>query len=129
VVSRASSLRIEKRTTGDCFNIGAQLGAAGWERVSDLTAPPGVTYQVAGQSLTLPPAPANDDDHRIVFRPSGRLYGDGDVVVSDDAARVVLAPSAGGDFRAAIVTAVGRICTKNHGATLPAPAIGVLQCL
>ena len=127
VVGVLGGLRIQRRTVGDCFHLAAEPTA--WVTTKEYFPPRGVAVTLAGQSLTTPAGLANDD-HRIVFRPNGRLWGDGDLVVTDDGARVALTSASDTtQRRSVVVTAVGRICTKNHGrAALPALTIANLGC-
>jgi Tfp pilus assembly protein FimT len=127
VVPVLGGLRIQRRTVGDCFNIDVETNA--WATITEYFPPTGVTLTMAGQSLTTPASQVNDN-HRIIFRPNGRLWGDGDLVVTDDGARINMTSSVGGaNRRSVVISAVGRICTQGYGATpFPPLTIGNLGC-
>lgn len=113
----------ERRTGTDCVN----LTRDGWtaaEMQLGLDGP----VQVTLEGVTTP-AGVTASDHVIVFRPNGRLYGDGDLDTSDDGARVVLKETQAVHFRGVVITAQGRVCLRNYGSTLPAVgAAGALTC-
>jgi prepilin-type N-terminal cleavage/methylation domain-containing protein len=103
----------ERRNATDCVN----LTLEGWtsaEMTLGLEGPVKLDLQALTNPGVTPTA-----DHMIIFRPSGRLYGDGDLDTSDDGVRIVMTESQAQDFRAVIVTAQGRVCLRNYGLSLP----------
>jgi Tfp pilus assembly protein FimT len=109
----------DRRTGGDCIN----LGSEGWSEVRRLPLEPGSTMTLASTTN----APVSPDEHRIVFRASSRLWGDGDLDVTDDHAQVVVrVPDASVGSRTVEITAAGRICVRSHGGA--APPVAVLTC-
>lgn len=119
-----STLAVERRESGDCVSINRDSWSSPLLRLSPSET---FVYTLAGQSLTTP-ASVLADDHRIVFRPSGRLYGDGDLDVADDGARVVVQSTQSGVKRAVVVTALGRVCAVNYGATNPGVVASAMVC-
>lgn len=113
----------ERRNATDCVN----LTREGWtsaESTLGLEGPVRLTLE----SLTVPSG-VTAEDHTIVFRPNGRLYGDGDLDTSDDGVRVVLQETQALSSRAVVVTAQGRVCLRNYGKTLPAVGdAGAVTC-
>jgi prepilin-type N-terminal cleavage/methylation domain-containing protein len=104
----------ERRTGTDCVN----LGTEGWTS-AEITLGLEGPVRLTADALTVP-ASVTRDDHLIVFRPNGRLYGDGDLDTTDDGARIELKETAAQDHRAVVITAQGRVCMRNYGRTLPA---------
>ena len=118
VRKEGTALVAERRTSGDCVHLASSTTA--WARVATLAAESGTSYVLAGQSLTVPAGltAAQEDAHRVVFRPNGRLWGDGDLEVVDDGARVLIQSAhLPGESRAVVVTALGRICTQQEAST------------
>jgi prepilin-type N-terminal cleavage/methylation domain-containing protein len=119
-----SSLVAQRRTGSDCVN----LSEDGWTSTGTLNQEQSTVFGLSGQSLTTPTGFANDD-HRIIFRPNGRLYGDGDLDTTDDGARITLTSLNAIEKRAVVITAVGRVCSVNYGTSLPAVGTsGALAC-
>lgn len=111
-------LAIEGRGSSDCVN----LDRDSWRpSVYENVMAPGITYTIEG--LTVPASPTKIGleaaDHTIIFRPNGRLYGDGDSVTSDDGARILLQNATAIETRSVIVEAIGRICSRNNGTGTP----------
>ena len=61
------------------------------------------------------PAAVTAADHLVVFRPNGRLWGDGDLDVTNDGARIRVSNINTEDQRAVVVQPVGRICNVLYG--------------
>lgn len=111
VAQAGANLRMQRRANADCVTpIGGTLSDGGWEPVvATLRPQPGFTF-------TLQSVP-----NELVFRPSGRVRGDGDLDVRDDGARVVIqyAPLPQKHVEVTITTQ-GRLCpTINPGAPGP----------
>lgn len=122
VVGRA--LAAERRESGDCISLARDSWSA---PLLLLTPSESFSVALAGQSLTVPHGvPA--DDHRLLFRPSGRLYGDGDLDVADDGARVLVTSTASTQQRAVVVMASGRVCARNYGAVDPGVTPAAFVC-
>lgn len=94
-------LVLEERTHGDCFT--GDLNDAAWTQIAVAnTIGPGFRY-----NLEVLPASAAG----IVFRPNGRLRGDGDLDIQDDGGRVFIAVDAlGAQGADIVVTTLGRVC-------------------
>jgi Tfp pilus assembly protein FimT len=118
------TLVTEGRDSSDCVN----LGRDGWRTsIATMAVAPQVTLTI--EALTTP-ASVTAADHSILFRPNGRLYGDGDLVTSDDGARIVLVNGTANETRSVVIQATGRVCLRNNGpGTAPAlGATGALTC-
>lgn len=114
-----AGLVIEQRTSPDCVN----LGLDGWQTRATLRPEPRVTLDLSGQSLTGETG-FDDDNHRIVFRPTGRLRGNADLNTTDDGARVIVTVTGVNEARELRVSALGRICiepTSNPPPAMAAP--------
>jgi prepilin-type N-terminal cleavage/methylation domain-containing protein len=124
VLLQGNHLVAERRTEGDCVT---NLADGQWVEVQRLV-PEANTITVTVDSLGQAAAPAAD--FHLVFRPNGRLVGDGDINVSpsDDGARIVLGDTLEASRgRIVTITANGRIC--HTGISLPAPALaGPVAC-
>ncbi|MBI1948208.1 MAG: prepilin-type N-terminal cleavage/methylation domain-containing protein [Deltaproteobacteria bacterium] len=80
VVQTGASLQMQRRGNADCYTpVNGTLSGGGWSAVAATLTPP------AGFTYTLQSVP-----NELVFRPSGRVRGDGDLDVTDDGARVVI---------------------------------------
>jgi prepilin-type N-terminal cleavage/methylation domain-containing protein len=118
-----NALVAERRNASDCVNLTFE-GWTGVESQLRLDGPVTMTLE----ALTTPGG-VTAADHLVVFRPNGRLYGDGDRDITDDGARVRVGEIQSFDTRAVIVTPAGRICLKNYGATAPViTAAGAVSC-
>lgn len=126
-----STLVAERRASSDCVHLDRDtaLGTSGWTRMGTLTEEGLSRFTI--ESLTQP-AGVTAADHHIVFRPNGRLYGNGDITVTDDGARIKVANVNTEDQRAVVIQPVGRICAVFYGtsaAQLPAvTATNALVC-
>jgi type IV fimbrial biogenesis protein FimT len=110
-VTAGNALFMEARNTPDCVN----LGIDGWTNLQTFIAENGV---VLGTSFTA-------GTTEIVFRPNGRLRGDGDAETNDDAARITLTAPGHDRSRSVTVTAIGRVCSQGYaGAMVPVVAAG-----
>lgn len=118
------SIVVEGRNSSDCVN----LNLDGWNTRSAIMGRDGTTVFTV-QSLT-DASGVTAADHRIVFRPNGTLWGDGDLTVTDDGARILLTNTSAPEQRAVIIQATGRVCTRNHNGSAPViTATGALDCL
>lgn len=114
------ALVIERRSHGDCVNVGGSADT-GWDAAVATLRPsaPGIGFAIA----TLDTAPGSV----LIFRPSGRLRGDGDLRVSDDGARLVVSSAALPNRKLVLlVTAAGRTCVQPVQGALPALAAPVV---
>lgn len=117
VVQSGTELQMQRRANADCYTPkNGTLSGGGWEAVAfTLRPPPGFTY-------TLQSVP-----NELVFRPSGRVRGDGDLDVTDDGARVVLQfVSLPTKHAETLVTSQGHLCSViNAGApvTMAVPVV------
>jgi type II secretion system protein H len=115
VITTAKVLTMQPRTVADCV----KLDDAKWKDAATLR-PDGAGISFATTSLTTASVPAARFD--IVFRPNGRLVGNGDLDTTDDGARVTLSdPDLPLETRIILVTANGRICQQVS--TNPPPAL------
>jgi prepilin-type N-terminal cleavage/methylation domain-containing protein len=99
----SGELRAQQRGSGDCVSDpggGTWVDAAGAPR---LAPEQGYTFSLDA----LPAAPAAPNN--LIFRPSGRLRGDGDLALAEEEARVVVAHRRG-THRVVTVTGTGRMC-------------------
>ena len=105
------------------------LGTNGWTQIGVRSEEGLVRFTI--EALTTP-STVTPSDHQIVFRPNGRLWGDGDVDVTDDGARIRVSNINTEDQRAVVVLPVGRVCNVLYGNTaaqLPAiTASNALVC-
>jgi prepilin-type N-terminal cleavage/methylation domain-containing protein len=93
-----NSIAMARRTHANCFD---PVTDTAWSEVANVVLQPGFSFAVA----TLPTG------NPIVFRPTGRLRGDGDLDITDDGARIVITTPALADRHTVIfVTTAGRIC-------------------
>ncbi len=132
-----ATLIAERRASSDCVNLDRDDP---WTTMSQLSQENGTAFTTVGQSRTTlddGPTPVlvmpgeTVEDYRIVFRPNGRLYGDGDLDFSDDGARILIANIQAQESRAVVVTPVGRICSLNYGIVATVPTVndpGALSC-
>lgn len=101
VTQSGASLQMQRRANADCYTPkNGTLSGGGWDAVAaTLTPARGFTY-------TLQSVP-----NELVFRPSGRVRGDGDLEVTDDGGRVVIQyanlPQKHVDV---LITSQGRLC-------------------
>jgi Tfp pilus assembly protein FimT len=117
IAAGAGTLSAQRRTVGDCVN----LDDTNWVEVQTLVREAS-SMSFALDSLTQATVPAAN--FHIVFRPNGRLVGDGDIDSSnaDDGARVALSDTEVPlSVRAIVITANGRIC--HFGAGVPLAAL------
>ncbi len=133
------SLFAEKRASSDCVNFDRDTA---WTTMGQLTQENGNVFSLTfntdmtiSHALTAPPGPflagETAADFAIVFRPNGRLYGDGDLDFGDDGARILLTHLQAKERRAVVVTPAGRICARNYGIVTNIPqvdAAGALGC-
>jgi Tfp pilus assembly protein FimT len=117
---------MQKLLDADCFTGSrTQSGSSRWSatNITQLAQRPGFTITMGllptggctGQGCV------GDANPEIVYRPSGRLRGDGDINVADDGARfVVTSPSLPGQFGLVQLTPIGRVCGTIGGGVVPA---------
>ncbi len=109
--STTTTLVIERRATVDCVD----LSKDSWETaVKTFTLPPGFTVTTAATAAANTTTTANDT---IVFRPNGRLRGDGTLTTTEYGARVQVKLTSANEFATADVTRLGRICVATRGST------------
>lgn len=108
VVVAPATLRIERRTTPDCVNLTLDAWDPVRARVFEKA-----TLAVDAQPGTVPAAEA------LIFRPTSRLRGDGDLDTTDDGARLT-ATFTSGHVGVVVVTSIGRICTETRADPPPA---------
>ena len=104
----ANQLVLERRSGGDCVNLAADSWSGTLEHVG----------AARGTTVAIDVLPAGAAE--IIFRPSGRLRGNGDLIVANDAARVKLTRTDVLRTRSVLVTPAGRICSFAHPAAPPA---------
>ncbi len=117
------ALVMDRRTHADCFT--TSLLSGDWEQVATSGVPiNGVSYDIE----TLP-IDAPIEARQIIFRPNGRLRGDGDLDVEDDGARVYITSERMGPVGMDIaITSFGRLCARRVPER-PAPlTTGPLVC-
>jgi Tfp pilus assembly protein FimT len=116
VIPNGAALLAQRRTVGDCAN----LDDTNWVDVQTLVSEAsniGFTLE----SLSQATVPAQN--FHIVFRPNGRLVGNGDLnfASTDDGARIVVADSEMTDSaRLVVITSNGRICHQSVSGAVPA---------
>ena len=118
----ATTLVLDVRDSGDCVN----LDKDGWVTASTFRLEPELS--VVTDAATIPlNACCNNASHHIIFRPSGRLWGDGDLRIDDDGARVIVSVAGLAQTRSVDITANGRICVTASTGT-PAPLGSAVTC-
>jgi Tfp pilus assembly protein FimT len=125
VTAGGKRITTERRNSGDCVD----LTKDGWTPSPLLMiAETAITYRLADPTDVVTKSAAND---LLVFRPNGRLYGDGDLDASDDRARIVVDNSNVAESRSVIVNGTGRVCVIPSTALLPpamTPATAANDC-
>lgn len=112
-----SSMIVERRTGTDCVT----LSKEGWQGPLRTLPLPGVIFSIDATTTDA----FDGANNRMIFRPSGRLRGDGDLLTTDDHARVTITIPGIADRATVEVMASGRICTQTVATV---PAIAVLAC-
>lgn len=99
-----NQMRMERLQHANCFNpIGGEPPGP-WLAFATVTLQPGFTF-------TLDTLPSPGPSGSIIFRPNGRMRGDGDLDIEDDGARIIVAsPTLPGRASGIFVTSGGRIC-------------------
>ena len=131
ILATPTGLSMQRRTSGDCIRLDIE---SEWAPVGvELRLDGGYTWSLEARSLPLgahrpaatgAPSPS---DNALVVRPSGRLWGNGNVNVRDDGARAVV--QVGAERRAAIYTSTGRICSvRGTDAALAISAPAATDC-
>lgn len=110
--SDASTLVIERRSTADCID----LGRDGWD------APVRTLKMPSEFELKITDTASVSGDDKIVFRPSGRLRGDGSLTKTEYGARLEVKLRSAADIATVDVTRMGRLCTALRGASVGALA-------
>lgn len=114
-----TTLVIERRATVDCVD----LAGDGWDApVKTFTLPAGFTVTTSATAATNTKTTADD---KIVFRPNGRLRGDGTLTTTEYGARVQVKLNSVNEFATADVTRLGRICVATRGSSNTALAAPV----
>ncbi len=108
---------MQRRANADCYTpANGTLNGAGWEAVAATLTPP------AGFTYTLQAVP-----NELVFRPSGRVRGDGDLDVTDDGGRVVIQyASLPLKYVEVLITSQGRLCPGINGGAPGVMAVPVV---
>ncbi|OGQ25254.1 MAG: hypothetical protein A2138_05165 [Deltaproteobacteria bacterium RBG_16_71_12] len=117
VTQSGGSLQMQRRANADCYTpANGTLSGVDWEAVAaTLTPPVGFTY-------TLQSVP-----NELVFRPSGRVRGDGDLDVTDDGGRVVIQyASLPLKYVEVLITSQGRLCPGINGGVPAVMAVPVV---
>lgn len=131
-----SSLVAERRNSSDCVNL-ATPSTGGWTHAAVLSSESGTTFSIESRLPATLPSPFLDtalspkEKHHVIFRPNGRLWGDGDLDTSDDGARINVSSPNARETRAVVVNSIGRVCARNYGVSTTAPAVGnagALEC-
>lgn len=103
-----------RRSSPDCVN----LGADSWASPATMS-----TTVERGTTLRLGPGDALPSglvaDQRMIFRPNGRLRGDGDLDPTEEIARIVVGQANLTRENVVLVTSFLRICTIPGAATAP----------
>lgn len=115
-----ASLVQERRTGTDCVN----LSEESWEGPLRALPIPGATFAIAS---TVADDATDGANHRLVFRPSSRLRGDGDLDVTDDHARVSIRLAGVEGSSTVEIMATGRTCTRKFPGSPPAVAVFACQ--
>ncbi len=116
-----SALVMDRRTHADCFT--DALLDTGWSEVMRAQVMgPGFKYFMETVPADAPPAA-----RAIIFRPNGRLRGDGDLDVEDDGGRIYIESEQMGNVGMdVVITSFGRICGRrvpSRPSTLTAPVV------
>ena len=91
---------MERLRHANCFDPVGGAPAGPWDPVASVTLQPGFAFVLD----TLPGS-------TLIFRPNGRLRGDGDLDVTDDGARIAITtPAIANKATLVFVTPAGRIC-------------------
>lgn len=118
----ATTLEMEARLRSDCVNLGAAAGE--WSgALQSLRVDGGINVAVLGMTTSA----VDGANNQLVFRPSGRLYGNGDLIVDDGAVVRVDIPN-GDDKRSVLVTPVGQVCTRDDRGAFPALTPALFRC-
>lgn len=120
VLVRTDALTAEERDSGDCAST-VSLTNDGWNAASSrLVAEAGTRFtylQATPDCLSCTATPDTD----IVFRPSGRLRGDNDLVISDDKVRIHVTQSGLTEHKTVVIMASGRTCVIHHAGAVAGP--------
>lgn len=104
-----------RRSSPDCVNLGADSWASPPTMSTSVEA--GTTLRL-GSGDALPAGLAVDQ--RMIFRPNGRLRGDGDLNPNEEIARIVVGQTNGTRESVVLVNSFLRICTIPGTTTAPA---------
>ncbi|MBM4280080.1 MAG: type II secretion system protein [Deltaproteobacteria bacterium] len=102
-----------RRSSPDCVNLGADSWAS---NVLSTSVDAGATLSLGATDALPAGLPA---DQRMIFRPNGRLRGDGDLDPTEEIARIVVGQSGIADKGVVLVSSFLRICTLPATATVP----------
>lgn len=116
----SGDLELLQRSHSDCTSVATDT-AADWDGVARRT-------QQGGNGFLYAIKATGTLTDEIVLRPSSRLYGDGDLDVSDDGARITVRYSNTGRFKSIDITPLGRVCVRDWGTTDPPMPTGALTC-
>jgi type II secretion system protein H len=117
--STTTTLIIERRATVDCVD----LTKDSWEApIKTVKFPNDFTITTSSTAAANTTTTASD---AIVFRPSGRLRGNGTLTTDEYGARVQVKLNSVGEFATADVTRLGRICVATRGSSNTALAAPV----
>lgn len=117
-----TNLVMEARLRSDCVNLGTSAGE--WSAALQSLRTDGVNLAL----LSLTTSAADGANNRLVFRPSGRLHGDGDLVANDGAVIRLEVPG-GDDKRTVVVTGVGQVCARADRTSFPVVAAALFRCV
>lgn len=96
---------------------------------TDWSPPLAAVRAAPGISFLLETLPGNEPDARsLVFRPNGRLRGDGDLAVIDDGGRVFIAHARVAKTAHVVVTATGRVCWRAYASPNAAALVSPVSC-